>query len=211
MTLGIQPEVLAEGIDFILAKLKEAQEPLTEDVLFLLLFKTLQARGSTVFQKVFHNVGHGGWNYWFAPDIDILEVRSDRTVAGYELKGFQKRKGRYEPPTLYAGLDQALAYLGLPWIIEPGEANAKFQGSLFNYVYLVHASEEHVMSAGITHMSEIIASCTPVGFIVANYERVEEVVTPKGNPFKSESIKKLFLEHLGVLEAYRRFKFKLVR
>jgi len=34
LAIGIQPEVLAEGIDLVLAKLKETQEPLTEDVLF---------------------------------------------------------------------------------------------------------------------------------------------------------------------------------
>jgi len=172
---------------------------------FLLLFKTLWARGSKVFQKVFHNVGRGEWNYWFAPDVDMLEVRADGTVVGYELKGFRRGKEGYEPPALYAGLDQAVAYLGLPWV------NARFEGSLFDYVYLVHMSEEATVSEGIVHMSEVIARCTPLGFIVANYDRVEEMVTPKANPFKSEAVKKLFLDHLQVLESYRRFKFRFRR
>lgn len=86
-----------------------------------------------------------------------------------------------------------------------------FEGSLFDYVYLVHASEEALMTEGIAHMSEIIARCTPVGFIVANYERVQEVVTPKSNPFKSEAVKKQFLDHLQVLDTYRRFKFRFRR
>ncbi|MEM0049003.1 MAG: hypothetical protein QW424_01520 [Candidatus Bathyarchaeia archaeon] len=74
--------------------------PLTEDVILYLLYQTRIVNGSHLFFKLKHNItwGDRDWCFWFAPDVDLLEIKSDGTVIGYEVKGQRKLKDRYEWP-----------------------------------------------------------------------------------------------------------------
>ena len=86
----------------VLQRILSRGHPLTEDAVSLSMFNILRQRGSRIFQKVRSSSDVGGYRYFnFSPDIDLLEVRRDSTVVGYELKG-ERRKGRQveAPPLL---------------------------------------------------------------------------------------------------------------
>ncbi|MFC1958870.1 hypothetical protein ACFLV6_03045 [Chloroflexota bacterium] len=89
------------------------KQPLSEDAVFALLSYMLKRKNQSVILKcVKGSKSIGDYKYFtFSPDIDLLEIRSDKTIIGYELKGVVKSKGEHNPPMYYAGLDEALSYL----------------------------------------------------------------------------------------------------
>ncbi len=83
--------------------------PMTEDLLLFIMSLVARQRGSRVFFKISNNMSlDRGWHFWCAPDMDLVEVRTDDTIIAYEVKGQRKRKGGYDWPACHDGLDQAL-------------------------------------------------------------------------------------------------------
>jgi len=214
-------------------EIKRSKFPLTEDILTLVLLDYLRQQESRVFARVSHNAGSKnskikGWGFWFAPDIDLLEVREDNTVIGYELKGVvkhkSKRKGKesetkkdyyYLPPAPYEGIGQAIAYLDNPTIFSPYENNVEvvteekfgkqtFSGGIFDYVYLVHPYLPEIDYSKTIRYVEY----TPLGLILIDYEGAREKVSPKQNPYLNNKIKKLFLDDLSILSKFTFVKLK---
>ena len=60
--------------------------------MFLFMYRILRRKNrSQIFQKVRSSKDTGGYRYFrFSPDIDLLEVRPNGKVVGYELKGYTK-------------------------------------------------------------------------------------------------------------------------
>lgn len=169
------------------------EEPLKSDKIISLLESELRSRDSVVFSKLPYSKGDiiGRRRYIFTTQPNMLEVKKDNTIIGYKIEGYEKRKGEYEPPAVYKGLDKALAYFGNPAIEEAG-GNAVFRGSVFDYIYLVHGGDNRTIS-------EVIDKCTPIGFILVSYDNITEVVVkPKRNPFVNEEIKKMFLDDISI-------------
>jgi len=187
-----------EELDKIVQKCMSEKAPLTEEVVALILSnRILMDSQKRIFQKVFHNISIGAsWQFWFAPDADLIEVTKEGTFIGYELKGVTAKKQAYEFPAVYQGLDEALAYLRNP-VISRGEEKT-FNASLFDYVYLVHAGNVSDES-----MCKVIDQCTPIGFMLIDYEGTKEIVKPKENPFASKETKQMFLNNLSVLDSYK--------
>ena len=168
---------------------------MTEDAVFLFMFNVLRQKGSTIFQKVQVSKNTGGYScFSFSPDIDLLEVRTDRTVVAYELKGYQGKPRSAKPPPFYDGIDQALAYLVNP-VSSP--LSASFIGSVFDYVYVVHPQ-----GSQIERLRDLLERCTPLGLVVVDRERTREVVKPKPNPYLNSDLRDYFLKHLDAFEKY---------
>ncbi len=159
-------------VERLVKRLQENGEPLTESLIQLFLYYDhLGKAGVHFFTRVSHNVGRGEWFFWFAPDADVIEVRSEGTVVSYELKGMVKaRRGEYAMPGIYAGLDEALTYLVNPSLVETRDRKPEFLGSIFDFVYLVHPSDSD------PRIAEMVDKCTPTGLVTINYEGVREVV-----------------------------------
>src|SRR3990172_13232494 len=124
-----------------------------ENVISYALYKNYFSIGSKIFFRVSHNIKIGrNWNYWCAPEVDVIEVTKDNNVIAYELKGERKgRKKIVKPkeespnfPAFYDGIGQVLAYLNLPYVNEtdPSPNLNKFNGGAFDFVYLVYAREQ---------------------------------------------------------------------
>ena len=146
--------------------------PLTEDAVFLSLLNILWQRGSRVYQKVQRSKDTGGYRYFtFSPDIDLLEIRHDGVVVGYELKGERRGAKGIQPPMFYDGLDQALAYLINP-VGSP--CASTFTGSIFDFVYLVHPA-----NSDVPRLSDLLERLTPVGLVIVDRKGTKEVVKPK--------------------------------
>ena len=95
---------------------------MTENVVLYLLYRKAKSRGSTCFFKLKHNMSlQRGWFFFFGPDIDLLKVTSEKGIVGYEAKGQRMVKDSVEWPALYEGLDEAMAYLELPYVSRNGE------------------------------------------------------------------------------------------
>lgn len=168
------------------------EEPLKSDKIVSLLESELRSRESTVFSKLPYIKGDiiGRRRYIFTTQPNMLEIKKDNTIIGYKVEEYKKRKGEYEPPAVYKGLDKALAYLGNPVVEEAGE-KAVFRGSVFDYIYLVHSGDDRIMS-------EVIDKCTPIGFILVSYDDITEVVKPKRNPLVNDEVKKMFLDDFSI-------------
>lgn len=169
------------------------EEPLKRDKIISLLEGELKSKGSTVYPKLPYikgNIISGRQRYIFTTQPNMLEVKKDNTIIGYKVEGYKKRKGEYEPPAVYEGLDKALAYFGNP-VVEEAGGKAVFRGSVFDYIYLVHGGDNRTIS-------EVIDKCTPIGFILVSYDDITEVVKPKRNPFVNEEIKKMFLDDFSI-------------
>ncbi len=96
----------------VVRRIIDGQKPLTEDAVFILLRQILRRNNSIVLKAVRGSKDVGGHQYfYFTPDIDLLEVRPNGLVVGYELKGCRKSKSGHDLPPYYAGVDEALAYL----------------------------------------------------------------------------------------------------
>ena len=186
-----------------------AEKPiLTEESVYYRLHSELTKKGkrSQVFRGVIHNLfgapAHAApFLYNFKSEVDVLEIQRDNTIIGYELKGYRKRKGAYEPPNYYLGLDQALSYLVNPLVFKDKNLGL-FYGSIFDYVYLVHPRGNN--DTDIQRISDVIEKCTPIGFMLLDDHDVEEIIKPKKNPFASSEIQQMFLDNPHVLDSYRK-------
>ena len=188
-----------EHADEILGRIRSKGLPLTEDAVFLCMHHILRRNNaSRILQKVRESKDVGGYRYFsFSPDVDLLEVRKDETVVGYELKGYRRSKREMKPPSPYEGIDQALAILKNP-IRSP--LSKAFAGSIFDYSYLVHPEGSMVDT-----LADLLSLCTPIGLIVVSHRGVKELVKPKRNPFLDDSMKSFFVSRLDTLSTYKKF------
>ena len=85
----------------ILDRIANRRLPITEDATFLFLYHVLRRNNnSEIFQKVQVSKDTGGYRYFrLSPDIDLLEVRPNGKVVGYELKGCLKSGMSWNPPS----------------------------------------------------------------------------------------------------------------
>jgi len=165
---------------------------LTEDTILYMLHKELRAH-STLYFKIKHTITiERSWYYAFGPDVDLMEVRShEEKIVGYEVKGETKRGW----PARYKGLDEALAYLELPYVME-GDKRKYFGGGL-DQVYLVHGGEAVDVSWAR------VVSTTPVGLIVGGPAgKIKTVLEAKPNPYVSADTKMHLLRYHQILERY---------
>ena len=191
--------------DEVLERILRKGSPLTEDAVFLGLYKILRNKNqSQLFQKVRASKDVGGYRHFnFSPDIDMLEVRTNGIVVGYELKGYRKAGREMKPPMHYEGLDQALAMLKNP-VSSP--YSQSFGGSVFDFVYLVHPE-----GSSVDQLADLLEMCTPLGLIVVNRTGTNEVVKPKPNPFLNPNMKAHFISRLDTLDAYRKIRVNPVQ
>ena len=189
----------------VLGRIVRQGLPLTEDAVFLFLHHVLRRNNQgQIFQKVRASKDTGGYRYFgFSPDIDLLEVRPNGKVVGYELKGYLKSGGSWKPPIYYEGIDQALAMLKNP-IRSP--ASDAFAGSVFDEVYVVHPE-----GSDIEGLADLLGLCTPLGLIMVSHRGTREIVKPKPNPFLNLELKNHFLSRLDTLETYTRFRVNPVQ
>jgi hypothetical protein len=187
MELGVLNQEVSGG-DLVM----DSEEILKSDKIISLLESELKSKGNTVYPKLPYIKGDiiGRRRYIFTTQPNMLEIQKDNTIIGYKVEGYKKRKGEYEPPAVYEGLDKALAYLINPSIDEAG-GKVVFRGSVFDYIYLVHGGDNRTMS-------EVIDKCTPIGFILVSGDDITEVVKPKRNPFVNEDIKRMFLDDISM-------------
>ncbi len=174
-------------------------EPLTEDALTWIIYADRKTQASSLFFKLKHNLSiERNWFYFFAPDVDLLEVKPDKTLIAYEIKGQRKRKGEYDWPAIYDGLGQALAYLLLPFVGESG-GKRLFGGGAFDYVWLVNARPD-------TRPQEDelkLLHASPLGYLaIAPDGTMNEAVPPKPNPLQSKEAKEHLLQHLSTLKEF---------
>lgn len=184
-------------------KLEETKKIFNEDAVSYALYKNYIAQDSGVFFKFLHNMSPQkpkGWDYWCAPEVDVIEIKEDTTIIGYELKGARKYKdGSTDQnwPGFYDGLGQALAYLDLPKIVENSEFRST--GGAFDFVYLVHARPE----AKFEEYEQKVFDLLPIGFIIAlsdgTFVKVHEA---KPNPLRDEETKRHFLSNMHTLEKH---------
>src|SRR3989344_7784220 len=174
-----------------------------EDAVCYALYKSYIAQDSEVFFKFLHNISSKnprGWDYWCAPEVDMIEVKKDKTIIAYELKGARKYKDNSADqnwPGFYDGLGQALAYLDLPKIWQDGKF--KTVGGVFDFVYLVHARPDEKFE----EFDLKILNLTPIGFITALPDgKFVKVHKAKLNPLREEETKKHFLNNLHTLEKH---------
>ena len=190
----------------VLGRIVNRQLPITEDATFLFMYHVLRRNNqSMIFQKVRSSKNTGSYRYFsFSPDIDLLEIRPTGKVVGYELKGFLKSMGSWNPPSYYEGIDQALAMLKNP-VTSP--LSDSFAGSIFDEVYFVHPE-----GSDIERLADLLGLCTPLGLVVVSHrEGSKEIVKPKTNPFLSPAMKDQFLARLDTLEAYTRYRVNPVQ
>ena len=189
----------------VLGRIVNRRLPLTEDAVFLFMHHVLRRNNrSQIFQKVRASKDTGGYRYFgFSPDIDLLEVRPNGRVIGYELKGYLKSGSSWNPPSYYEGIDQALAMLQNP-VCSP--ASDTFAGSVFDEIYIVHPE-----GSDIKRLADLLRLCTPLGLIMVSHQGTKEIVKPKPNPFLSRDLKDHFLARLETLEAYTRFRVNPVQ
>ncbi|MFH1032575.1 MAG: hypothetical protein V1767_08465 [Chloroflexota bacterium] len=97
----------------VMRRIISQRQPLTEDAVFFLLSQMLKKNNqSTILKCVRGSKDIGGYKYFnFSPDIDLLEVRKNGIIVGYELKGVTKSAKGHTNPIYYSGLDEALSYL----------------------------------------------------------------------------------------------------
>ncbi len=200
-----RPVPVDQHADAVLGRILYKGAPLTEDAVFLGLRNILLRKNqSEIFQKVRASKNVGAYrNFRFSPDIDMLEVRNNGTVVGYELKGYRKARREMRPPMYYEGVDQALAMLKNP---VGAPLSGSFAGSVFDYIYLVHPE-----GSDINQLGDLLQMCTPLGLIVMNHNGTREVVKPKPNPFLNKELKSLFISRLDTLDAYRQIRVNPVQ
>lgn len=180
---------------------KLGEKIFNEDAVCYALYKNHIPQDSEVFFKFLHNISFKtpkGWDYWCAPEVDMIEIKSDKTVVAYELKGAQKHRGtEINWPGFYDGLGQALAYLDLPKIAE----NSKFKsmGGAFDFVYLVHARPDERFE----EYDLKILNLTPIGFIIVLPNgKCIKVRDAQPNPLRDEETKRHFLDNLYTLDKH---------
>ncbi len=193
----------------VLNRIISKRLPLTEDAVFLLLAQVLKRKNqSTILKCVRTSKSIGGYRYFhFSPDIDLLEIRGNGIIVGYELKGYRKSGRSQSPPSLYEGIDEALFYLVNP--VSTPMSETTFAGSIFDYVYLVHPRlSHHNRTESVTNLVNL---CTPLGLIHVDYSGTKEIVKPKKNPFMKEDVKQLFLSHLESFRSAFEYRLSLIQ
>lgn len=185
-------------------KTQVPEKALTENVVLYFLYHKAKKKGSKVFFKLKHTLSREGLRssspifWYFAPDVDMLEVTLDNEIIGYEAKGQRKGKTGYKWPPLYQGLDEALFYLRLPFGYE-GES----EGGSIDKVFVVHACPEPGKIQKDEKLGLRVYKTTPIGFLcVTPRGEVKKLVEAKNNPLLSESVKKSFLQNLNMLENF---------
>jgi hypothetical protein len=175
------------------------KKPLTEDTVLYFLYLGAKRRNSKVFFKLKHNISlNREWSFYFAPDIDMLEITPEEEIIGYEAKGQQKRKSSYNWPSLYAGLDEALFYLRLPYV-----DNKKFDGGGIDKVFVVHAHPEPKKIIEDEKLGLKIYELTPIGLLCVTPEReIKKLIEAKKNPILNKNMKNLLLQNLNTLENF---------
>ena len=175
----------------------------SEDVITYSLLKNYIPSDSKVFFKLAHNINvkaPRGWDYWCAPEVDVIEVRKDKTIIAYELKGVRRYKKTEENwPAFYDGIGQVVAYLNLPWIYENEAKRRRYNGGAFDFVYLVYPRK----TAEFPEYEKEILSLLPIGVLIAlpNGNFYEAKKAPQ-NPLLSQEAKKHFLENLHTIEKH---------
>lgn len=175
----------------------------SEDAVAYSLYKNYIVKDSETFFKLAHNISvknDRGWDYWCAPEVDVIEARKDKAIVAYELKGVQKYKRSEENwPAFYDGIGQALAYLDLPWIYNNKTKGRKFRGGAFDFVYLVYPRKQKEFPDYESRILDVL----PIGVFMAlpNGEFFEAKEAPK-NPLFDEQAKKHFLENLHTIEKH---------
>jgi hypothetical protein len=180
------------------------EKPLTEKVVLYFLYRRAKEQGSKAFFNIkpmlSNETNHDSSSkiWFFAPDVDMLEITSDDEIIGYEVKGQQKVKGEFKPPRLYSGLGQALFYLKLPHI-----GGKEQKGGAFDKVFVVHACRKPESIERDEKLGLKIYEMTPIGFIcVTPQGEIVKLVEAKKNPLLSEDIKDSFLQNVGILEKF---------
>lgn len=184
-------------------KEKDIEEALLEEI--------EKSEDSIGYSRVTQNVSPKiPFHYGASPDIDVLEAKPEEELfIGYEIKGDRKRNGDYEPQPWYKGLDQALAYLMLPVIVEEScqqiEIDPNERSGILDYVYLIHPVEETHIGKKVERIFENV----PVGLMFAERRKgkvkgFHTIVDAERNPVQSKPAKDLFLEHPEVLASYRK-------
>jgi hypothetical protein len=180
-------------------------KPLTENIVLYFLYCQAKKRGSKVFFKIKHTLslerisGRSPitW-FYFAPDVDMLEITPDNEIIGYETKGQRKGKTGYKWPSLYQGLDEALFYLRLPYI-RPRE----LEGGVIDKVFVVHAHPSPEKIEKDEKLGLRIYELTPIGFIcVMPQGKIIKLVEAKNNPLLDRDAKTFFLQNLDTLENF---------
>lgn len=174
---------------------------MTEEQLVKLICKNYIPAQSKIFRRFSHNLNlDRNWDYYCGTDIDVLEITKANTIIGYELKGFRKYKGNPEPHGLYEGLNQALSYLNLPYVLSKNK-KMLFDGGIFDYVYLVHARKNNEF----LEFERRIFKLTPIGFIIVTLDgSFYKVHEASQNPVQSSEAKTHFLSNL---DSVVKFKF----
>ena len=174
-----------------------------EDAVCYAFYKNYIAQDSEVFFKFFHNMSFKaprGWDYWCAPEVDVIEVKKDKTIVAYELKGarkYQDNSADQNWPGFYDGLGQALAYLDLPKIAENSEFRSA--GGAFDFVYLVHARPDE----SFEEYDLKILNLPPIGFITVLPDgKCMKIHSAQPNPLRDEGAKLHFLDNLETLEKH---------
>ena len=201
MTWPTNPSNRTQSVHYGARKLGE--NIFNEDAVCYAFYKNYIAQDSEVFFKLLHNMSFKapkGWDYWCAPEVDVIEVKKDKTIIAYELKGARKYKENSTDknwPGFYDGLGQALAYLDLPKIAENSEFRSA--GGAFDFVYLVHARPQ----AKFEEYEQKIFNLLPIGFIIALPDgKFVKVYEAKPNPLLGKGTKRHFLDNLHTLEKH---------
>ncbi|MCP8316564.1 MAG: hypothetical protein H3Z51_06860 [archaeon] len=179
--------------------MSDRQIAITEDVILYFLYRRAKSQGSRCFFKLKHNMSpERGWYFFFGPDVDLLEITNDKVVIGYEAKGQRMLKGEPSWPALYEGLDEAMAYLELPYISKDGKR--MFRGGGLDKVYLVHPISK------IQDVDEIwkdIMKLTPIGYVgILPNSEVLKVVPAKPNPIHNVDAREFLINNIGSLEKF---------
>jgi hypothetical protein len=173
--------------------------PIIEDAVIYRLYNEAKQRGSRTYFKLKHNISvDRNWYYVFGPDIDFLEVRQDNVLIGCECKGQRKYKREYDWPQPYAGLDEGLAYLTLPAVVENHEV--KFDGGALDEVYVFHACSK---PSEIRAVNLKMIDLTPLGYgVVTPDGQVTRLREARSNPLHSADAKRHLLDHLDSLAMF---------
>ncbi|MCX6813508.1 MAG: hypothetical protein NTV77_03485 [Candidatus Azambacteria bacterium] len=175
----------------------------SEDAITYSLYKNHISSDSEVFFKLAHNINvkaPRGWDYWCAPEVDVIEVKKDNTIIAYELKGVRRHKKTEENwPAFYDGIGQAVAYLNLLWIYESAAKKRRYTGGVFDFVYLVYPRDKAEFPE---HEREVL-DLLPIGILIAlpdgKFFKAKEA--PQ-NPLLNQGAKKHFLENVDTIEKH---------
>lgn len=171
----------------------------TENTVAYSLHKYCDAR-SKLFFKFHHNMRmhqDRTWFYYCAPEVDVIEVRSDGQLVAYELKGVRQHRSGADYPAFYDAIGQAIAYLDLPWIYKDDQR--MFDGGAFDSVYIVCARETSKVDDSETR---ILANVPIGGMIALPNGQLFTVKEAPRNPIQNARAKEHFLQNLSSLNKH---------